>query len=469
MLARTTGAPAGARRREAANACGQPAFEELRHGNVRRADDPSSASERRDYTPPPPMTARFVTAAVAAAAIVMLGRWRHARRRSWSRAFPSSGRRAARTITGAVRAGDADATAVELNPGAPRPVARRQPGAGGRRRRRGRGDPAARRRALLGHPDHRRQLAWAGAVAGRGRGRGRHRRAHDFRLGYALRLGRSSALGAAWAHRGVACSPAPTPSTWGSRSASGRYVAFGAVVEDVAGAAPPFGVALPRLWTAELAVRPIGHPPPRAGDRRVARRRRRLAPGGAARASVAGWSTRGLRLYGDAQTSPPTGTTTYAFESDSDLRIGVRHGAGSGPRRRDGGRGTSTSPGSGTGGMRRGRAPLRVEAQRRAAVVSPAYVARVKLEGSTTIASSSRWCAACAALAADRGGRGRVVQDRGHADRLARIEELRDLMAAAARQRQTDVRLRAVAVDARVLPGGGDRRRRGAPGGRRSR
>ena len=79
----------------------------------------------------------------------------------------------------------------------------------------------------------------------------------NFRLGYALRIGRAFALGAAWAHQWGGLYAGADTLDLGLAFRVGRYVAFGAIVEDVP-EPNPAGLALPRLWTAELAVRPTG-------------------------------------------------------------------------------------------------------------------------------------------------------------------------------------------------------------------
>ena len=73
------------------------------------------------------------------------------------------------------------------------------------------------------------------------------------RLAYALRLGRSAALGAAWGHIWSGRFAGTDTFDFGLSARFGRYAAVGVTLED---AWQPS--SLPRLWNAEIAVRPTG-------------------------------------------------------------------------------------------------------------------------------------------------------------------------------------------------------------------
>ena len=369
------------------------------------------------------MTARFVTTVVMAGIVTVAAapRAQAQLESSVPELRPTRGPQ----ITGAVRAGDADATALELNPGLMGllPAGSLQlvgsiAGEGAVIPRRGAG------------------LYWASPIiGGSSLGLALSRVAGasavgidghtNLRLGYALRIGRSFALGAAWAHQWGGLYSSADTLDLGLAFRLGRHVAFGAVVEDVP-RPDALGLALPRLWTAELAVRPTGTD------------RLELAIG-ASHAEGDAWSrvvprarlwwlvTRGLRLYGDAQTSPPPGTSTKTFADNSDLRVGfglaldLEHvGAMVG--------GNVYEPGIGPGGMGFA-ARLYVSGERRAAVVSPTYVARVKLEGVDDDREFVVLVRRLRALAADRGVAGVLFKIENTQLGYARIEELRDLIA----------------------------------------
>jgi protease-4 len=256
-------------------------------------------------------------------------------------------------------------------------------------------------------------------------------------LGYGLALGKAAALGVSWVH------------VWGSRFAGtnsfdlaasarlARYAALGLVVEDVgaptpnapaisipamAAIAPP---SLPRLWAAELALRPLGT------------ERLEIAVGAshvegepwrwiAPRARVGAVLTPGLRLYALGATLPRG--TQYAFASGADYQVEVglafdlEHlGLTAGGR--------AGFPGTGGGEAGAGAALLlRVEGQRRAPLVAPAYVARLDLEHVSGDAAFIELVRRLRALEVDRS----VAAVLLHVDDLplglGRIEELRDLV-----------------------------------------
>ncbi len=177
------------------------------------------------------MTARFVTAA-ALAGIVMLGVAARAQAQLES-SVPELRPTRGPQITGAVRAGDADATALELNPGLMGllPAGSLQlvgsvAGEGAVIPRRGAGLYWA--TPIFGGSSI--GLALSRVASAGAAGIDGHT---NFRLGYALRIGRSFALGAAWAHQWGGLYTGTDTLDLGLAFRVGRYVAFGAVVEDV--------------------------------------------------------------------------------------------------------------------------------------------------------------------------------------------------------------------------------------------
>src|SRR5262245_13682358 len=224
-------------------------------------------------------------------------------------------------ITDAHRAGDADATAVELNPaslgllpgGSLELVAAggTSASAGAARHRRGAGlywaapifGPHALGFGLTHVVDATDNVAFA-------------LDAHTiFRLAYALRLGRQAALGAAWSHMWSGRFAGTDTFDFALSTRFGRYAAFGLTLEDTW---QPVGT--PRLWNAEVAVRPTGtdrlevaigaaHANADEWRRFVAR----------ARASV--MLVEGLRLYAEGARVPAGGA--LALEGGADSRLGV--------------------------------------------------------------------------------------------------------------------------------------------------
>lgn len=360
------------------------------------------------------MTARLATAA-ALAGVVFLGAARARAQSSDPDLRPTRGP----LITGAVRAGDADATALELNPGLMGllPSGSLQlVGAGA-----GEGIVIPRRGA---------GLYWATPVIGGSsfglalsRVAGASAAGIDghtnFRLGYALRIGRAFALGAAWAHQwGGGVYDGVDTLDLGLAFRLGRHVAFGAVVEDVP-------AALPRLWTAELALRPFGTDRLELGigaSHAEQDEWRRLVP----RARLWWTITGGLRVYGEGQTAPPPGVSTFGSGSDTRLGFGLaldldHVGTMVAAQIYEPGGAGSTGVGV--------AARLHVSGERRAALVSPAYVARVKLEGLDDDREFVTLVRRLRALATDTGVAGVLFKIENAQLGYARMEELRELIA----------------------------------------
>jgi len=321
-------------------------------------------------------------------------------------------------ITDAVRAGDADATAVELNPAqlgllpggslelvfatgtaASADAARTRRGAGG---------------------------FWAAPIFGPnslGIGltgisdSGGFESHTNLRLAYGLRLGRGAAIGAAWEHIWGGAFAGVDTFDFGLSLRPGRYAALGVTLED---AWQP--VATPRLWNAELAVRPFGTD--------------RLEIGiGAAHANADAWRrvvprarfwvklVDGLRLYGEGE-RVPVANGPLALEGGADSRVGFglaldfgRFGAAGG------GYGTFSEAG-GDGASFAGRVHL--TAERGPALVLPAHVVRVSAEGIEDDRAFVGLVRRLRGLAAERSVAAVLFKIENVQVGTARIEELRD-------------------------------------------
>ena len=329
-------------------------------------------------------------------------------------------------ITDGARAGDADATAVQLNPGAlgflpaaglelvgaaasdPAVVPRR--GFGGYL-----GLPVPFLRSALGFGLSR--VAGASAV-----GIDAHT---TLQLAYALHFLRNASLGVSWAHIWDGNFSGADTFDFGFSGRVGRYVAFGATVEDVGQPHPnAFGVTLPRLWTAELVLRPRG----------TARLEVAL---GAAHANGDGWDrlvprarlsvtlVDGLRLYGEGENVARGTASTFGDGSDTRLAFGMAldldhlGGVVGVP---------IFIPGTGSSGAGiAGR--IHIDGERRPALVAPAYVARVRLEGIDDDRHFFQLVRRLRALAVDPAAAGVLFKIEGVNLGYARIEELRELVA----------------------------------------
>jgi protease-4 len=324
-------------------------------------------------------------------------------------------------ITNSVRAGDADATAVELNPagigllpgGSLELVA-----AGGTDA----SAAAARSRRGAG-------LYWAAPIFGphalgfgltgvTGNGNFGIDGHTTLRLAYALRLGRAASLGVAWAHLWSGRFAGTDTFDFGLSMRAGRHVALGVTLED---AWQP--VATPRLWNAELALRPLGTD------------RLELAIG-AAHANADEWSrlvprarlwvtlVDGLRLYGEGE-RVPAGTST-SLEGGADSRLGVGMALDFG---RAGGAvglyGTFPASGDDGGSV---AARLHVTGERGPELVGPAYVVRVSLEGIDDDRRFVKLVREVRSIAADRPVAAVLFKIENTDLGTAHIEELRGLM-----------------------------------------
>ncbi len=326
-------------------------------------------------------------------------------------------------ITDAARAGDADATAVELNPaqlglltgGSLELVASGGTSASAvaARNRRGAGlywgatifGPHALGAALTGVTSSGSSFGVDGHTT--------------LRLAYALRLGRSFALGAAWGHIWSGRFAGTDTFDIGLSARFGRYAALGVTVED---AWQP--VATPRLWHAELALRPTGTD------------RLELALG-AAHANADQWKLfvprarlsvtviEGFRLYAEGERIPAG--TAVALEGGADSRLGVGMAMDFG--RAGGAVGVyGTFPNAGdNGGTVAGR--FHITGERGPELIGPAYVVRVPLEGIDDDRAFVALVRQLRSLAADRPVAAVLFKIENTQLGTARIEELRDMMA----------------------------------------
>jgi len=329
-------------------------------------------------------------------------------------------------ITDAHRAGDADATAVELNPG----LLGMLPGGSlelvGATGTSG-SAPAARNRRGAG-------LYWGApilgphvvgfgltGVTGVSDGTAFAIDGHTtLRLAYALRLGRAAAIGAAWGHMWSGRFAGTDTFDFGLSVRFGRYAAVGVTVEDTWQPS-----ALPRLWNAEIAVRPLGT------DRfelaigaahANADEWRRFVP----RARLSATLVDGLRLYAEGARVPVV-MGPLALEGGADTRVGVgmaldfgRGGGAVGIYGRFAGMGSD-------GGTVAAR--VHVTGERGPELVGPVYVVRVALEGVDDDRAFVALVRQVRSLAADKPVAAVLFKIENVELGTARIEELRGLMA----------------------------------------
>ncbi|HXU06513.1 MAG TPA: signal peptide peptidase SppA [Polyangia bacterium] len=328
-------------------------------------------------------------------------------------------------ITNAIRAGDADATAVELNPGAlgllPG-VSLEVVAAGGTgassstsRTRRGGGvywgapiwGPHALGASLTGVTGFT-DPAGLASVDGH----------TTFRLAYGLRLGRAASIGAAWAHIWSGRFAGTDTFDFGLSIRAARWAALGLTLED---AWQPN--ALPRLWNSELAIRPLGTD------------RLELAVG-AAHANADDWDrivlrarlwvklVDGLRLYSEGE-RVPSGSAA-ALEGGADTRLGVGMAMDFGQV--GGAVGLhGTFPGTGdNGGSVAAR--LHITTERGPELIGPAYVVRVPLEGVEDDRAFVSLVRGVRSLAADKPVAAVLFKVENVKLGTAHIEELRGLM-----------------------------------------
>jgi protease IV len=342
-------------------------------------------------------------------------------------------------ITGAARAGTGDATDTELNPAAlalmpasDAEIVGAAAGQGGTIPRRGAG-------LYLAAP------LWSSALGfGLSRVSGTGDAPLDghttLRLAYALRLGRHAAIGGAWAHVWDGTFAATDTFDLGLSLLGGRHLALAFTVEDVGQPHPSSrATELPRLWTGELALRPLGT------------RRLEIALGAAHAdgdrwAGVVPWLrvlvqvTRGFGLYAQAERVPAYGQGPFAAYAYTNAGIGLTldlehlglmaatHGyfEGSTAKAPVAPAAVPVAPADTVGFAGR----LRVNGARQPALVAPAYVARVSLEAIHDDRDFFQLVRRLRALAGDPGAVAVLFKLEGVDLGYGRIEEVRDLIAA---------------------------------------
>ncbi len=343
-------------------------------------------------------------------------------------------------ITGGMRAGTGDATDTELNPAAlalmpasDAEIVGAAAGQGGTIPRRGAG-------LYLAAP------VWSSALGfGLTRVGGTSDAPVDshttLRLAYALRLGGHAAIGAAWAHIWDGTFAATDTFDLGLSLLAGRHLALAFTVEDVGQPHPSSrATELPRLWTGELALRPL------------ATQRLELALGAAHAdsdrwAAVVPWLrvlvqlTNGFGLYAQAERVPAYGEGPFSAYAYTNVGLGLTadldhlgvmaamHGYFEGATPKDlapiAGA-VPVAPPAHTVGFA-GR--LRVNGARQPALLNPPYVARVSLEGIHDDRDFFQLVRRLRALAADPGAAAVLFKLEGVDLGYARVEEVRDLIA----------------------------------------
>jgi protease-4 len=247
-------------------------------------------------------------------------------------------------------------------------------------------------------------------------------------LGLALRLGRVAAVGASWAHVWGSSFAGADTFDLGLSLRAGRHVALGFVVEDVNQPdAAAIAATLPRLWVGELVLRPLG-----TG-------RLELAAGAAhvqdqswqwivPRGRVAAMLTDGLRLVLTGETLPRGTQLAFAghadYQAELALAVDFDHLGVTAAGR---------AAFAGTGGGDDGGGAsllLRFEGQRRPALVAPAVVLRFDLEHVDEDSEFLELVRRLRAAAAERGVAAVLLRLENVELGLGRVEELRDLVAA---------------------------------------
>jgi hypothetical protein len=336
-------------------------------------------------------------------------------------------------ITYAARAGDADATAVELNPGGLALLPATSFDLVG---------AAAANGTIM--PRRGWGLYW-GAPLGFGNALGVQLSSVTrdgatgvggqtvFRLAYALQLGRNAGLGISWAHVWDGIADGADTFDAGLSTRFGRWAGLAVTVEDFAQPHPGgLSAALPRLWTAELVVRPLGSD------------RLEVAVGAAhgggdlwkkfvPRARLSVGLLTGLRLYGEAQTAPTIGPAaatntagTLAFDAN-DTRVSAGLAVDFGHARLYNAAHIYDPDSGSTDAGWAGR--IDVSGQQRPSVVASTYVARVAFDGLRDDRSFLQLVRRVRALGADPHVAAVLLKIEDVPLGVARIEEVRDLVA----------------------------------------
>ena len=240
-------------------------------------------------------------------------------------------------------------------------------------------------------------------------------------LAYGLKLGEHAGLGLSWSHVWGGWLSDHDTFDAGLSVRAGRYLALGFVVEDIN--QPTGSVPVTRLYGGELLGRPLGTDRVElalGANYFEGTNWRYLVP----RARLSVMAARGLRLFVTGESSASGGH--YALSNDADYRaelgfaldldhVGVTASA------------RMAFPGAGDAGG--GAATLlRVTGERRASVVAPAFVARVDLEHVKSDAAFVELVRRLRALGEDPGVAAVLLHVDSLPFGLGRIEELRDLV-----------------------------------------
>jgi protease-4 len=242
-----------------------------------------------------------------------------------------------------------------------------------------------------------------------------------FTLAYGQGLGRHAALGLSWSHVWGGGLDDRNTFDAGLSARLGRYVAVGFVVEDIG--EPDGVVSVPRLWGGEIVGRPFGTDrfELALGASYVEDTNwRRTVP----RARVVVRAAPGLRLFATGASWPRGSELAFASGADYQAELGLAldfdhvgitaSAVGGFPGAGDAGFGAATL--------------LRVSGERRAPLVAPAYVARIDLEHVRTDVAFVELVRRLRALEADRGVVAVLLHIDGLQVGLGRVEELRDLV-----------------------------------------
>ncbi|HXJ23758.1 MAG TPA: signal peptide peptidase SppA [Polyangia bacterium] len=261
------------------------------------------------------------------------------------------------------------------------------------------------------------------------------------RLAVGLRLGRYGAVGASWAHTWEGAFAGSDTFDLGLSVLAGRHLAAAFTIEDVNQPLPSSrATGLPRLWTGELAYRPLG-------TRRLQIALGAAHAGGDAWSRVVPWArvvvgvTGGFGLYAQAERVPAYGDGAFSGSAYTNAGLGLTidldhlglilatqgYFAGSGSSTIGPAPSEVPVPPVHTVGFA-GR--LRVDGARSPGAVAPSYVARIRLEGIHDDRDFFRLVRRLRALALDRAAVAVLFKMEGVDLGYGRVEELRELIGA---------------------------------------
>ncbi len=242
-----------------------------------------------------------------------------------------------------------------------------------------------------------------------------------FQLGYALHLGRSFGIGISWSHIFGSAFGGADALDAGASWRLARSVALGVVAQDFN---QPDGVT--RAWTGELAIRPLGTDRLEVSAAAVhieGRPWRAVAP----RFRLAGRVADGLRPFAEVESIP--GAQDYALSAAADYRVTAGlwlefdHLSGGGAVRR---LRTDAAGGDAWGGS----VFLRISGDRFPSLADVRHIERIDLAKVHSDRDFLALAVQLRALAADDTVAGVLLKIEDLELGLARIEEVRDLLAA---------------------------------------